>query len=159
MCSKYRPLSKDSCPPLLPATELSSSTLEELDSRVLPPFVGSPEDGAISLFRRWLAGCATGVVQLNRDVLVDPAVGSFLFIVSAPILHFRTGVVKAHETVCVKAFAAELAIERFDKRIIGRLAGPREVEGDAFRVGPEIEIARDELAALMDANGLRIPSL
>ena len=80
-------------------------------------------------------------MQLKRGILSDPAVGSFLIVVSTPILHFRTGVVKAHEPVRIQAFAAEFAVERFDKRIVGRLAGPREVEGDAIRVGPEIEIA------------------
>ena len=98
-------------------------------------------------------------MQLNRDVLPDPAVGSFLIVVPKPILHLRSGIVKAHEPMRVQAFAAELAVERLDEGIVCRLSGSREVEGDTVRVGPEIEIAGDELAALVDANGLGVTDL
>ena len=98
-------------------------------------------------------------MQQDRDPLADAAVGSFLVVVSAPILHLQASVVKAHEPMSVQAFAAELAVERLDERIIRWLAGPREVEGHTIRVGPEIEIARHELAALVDPNGLRIANL
>lgn len=36
----------------------------------------------------------------------------------------------------VHAFAAQLAVERFDERVVRRLAGPREVECDAPLVSP-----------------------
>ena len=56
----------------------------------------------------------------------------------------------------IQTFVAVFAVERFDKRIVGRLAGPREVQGYAIRVGSEIEIAGNELATLVDPNGPRI---
>jgi hypothetical protein len=55
--------------------------------------------------------------------------------------------------VGVQTFRPELAVERFDEAIVGRLAGPREVERDIVCIGPEVEIARDEIAAIVDANG------
>src|ERR1700679_2765088 len=75
-------------------------------------------------------------------------------VVSTPILHLRTCVVKTHEPVCVQALRAEFAVERFDEAIIRRLAWPREVEDDAPLIGPQIEIARDELRALIDTDAL-----
>lgn len=98
-------------------------------------------------------------MELNRGVLRDPAVGSFLVVESTPILRFRTRVIKAHEAVRFQTFTTELAVERIDERIVGRLAGSQEAKGDTIRVGPEIEIACDELAALVDPNALRIAHL
>ena len=98
-------------------------------------------------------------MQLNRDVLADPAVWSFLVVVSALILNLRSCVVKAHEPVRIQAFAPELAVEGFDERIVRRLSGSPEVKGDTVRVGPEIEIAGDELASLVNADRLRITDL
>lgn len=63
-------------------------------------------------------------MQQDRDLLADAAVGSFLVVVSAPILHLRASVVKAHEPMRIQAFAAELAVERLDERVVGRLPGP-----------------------------------
>ncbi len=79
-----------------------------------------------------------------------------LVVVSAPSLAFSHRVVEAHEPVLAQAFRAELAVEAFDERIVGRLARPAEVERYIPRVGPKIEIARDELAALIDPDRCRI---
>jgi len=54
--------------------------------------------------------------------------------------------------VRVQAFGPELAVEGLDEAVVGRLAWPREVEHDALLVGPEIEVAADELRALVDAD-------
>ena len=49
---------------------------------------------------------------------------------------FRPGVVTAHESMRVQALPAELAIERFDKRVVGRFPGAREVEDDTLLISP-----------------------
>jgi hypothetical protein len=54
----------------------------------------------------------------------------------------------------IQALTAELAVERFDKRIVGWFAWAGEVERDIPLIGPKIEIARDKLAALVDADRL-----
>ena len=69
-------------------------------------------------------------------------------IVSTPILHLRTRVVKAHEPVSIQALGAELAIETFDGAVFGRLAWSREVEHDALMIDPQIKVSGDEFAAV-----------
>ena len=44
------------------------------------------------------------------------------------------GIVKAHEPMRIQAVGAELAVERLDECIVGRLSGPRKVKGNAVRV-------------------------
>ena len=78
--------------------------------------------------------------------------------VSTPIFQLRPRVVKAHEPMRVQTFGAKLAVERFDKAVVGRLAGPREVENHTALIGPQIEIARDELRALVNTDALGIPA-
>ena len=73
-----------------------------------------------------------------------------LVVVSTPSLHFCAGVVKAHVPVRVQALRPELAIERLDEAVVGRLARPREVKNGALTIGPEVEITADELRALVD---------
>lgn len=48
----------------------------------------------------------------------------------------------------VQAFVTERAIERFNEGIVGRLAGPREVQRDAIFIGPAIPRLRDELGTV-----------
>lgn len=79
---------------------------------------------------------------------------SDLIIVSTPCLHFLPGIFKAHEPVRVQTFRSELAVERFDERIVCRLARPGEVKHDALLIGPQIKVARDELGALIDPDRL-----
>ncbi len=54
-------------------------------------------------------------------------------------------------------FLAELAVERFDEGVVRRLSRAGEVEGHAMEVGPEVEVAGDELGALVDPDRLREP--
>ena len=58
-------------------------------------------------------------------------------IVSTPILHLRSGVVKAHEPMSVQALGAQLA-------------KPREAEHGALVVGPEIKVSGDEFTSMPD---------
>ena len=81
---------------------------------------------------------------------------SHLVVVPAPSLAFSDRVVEAHEPVLVQAFRPELAVEGLDERVVRWFAGPAEVERDAVGVRPQIQVAGDELAALVDADRRRI---
>src|SRR5665213_931662 len=52
----------------------------------------------------------------------------------------------------VQTLRSEPAIERFDEGVVGRLAWSREVERDTTLVSPQIQVARDKLGALVDAD-------
>ena len=56
----------------------------------------------------------------------------------------------------VQTFRPQAPVERFDEGVVGRFAWPREVQRDAPRIRPEIEISADELRALVDADRLGI---
>jgi hypothetical protein len=81
-------------------------------------------------------------------------VRSHLVIVPALSLAFADRVVAADEPFLVQAFRPELAVERFDERVVGQLARPAEVEDHAGRVGLQVEIAGDERAALWEGEAL-----
>lgn len=80
--------------------------------------------------------CRWPVYQRYRRLVADGAMWSNLIVVSTPSLAFLHGVVEAHEPVLVQALRPELAVERFDERVVGRLARPTEVERDVARVCP-----------------------
>ena len=61
--------------------------------------------------------------------------------------------------MCVQAFGPKLSVEAFDERVVGRLAGPGEVECDAFLVCPQIKVTGDELRTLINPNGFGIAML
>jgi len=77
---------------------------------------------------------------------------ALLIVVPAPTLHLLPSIFKAHEPVGIPTFRTEAAVEGLDERIVCRFAGAREVERHALGVSPQIEITRDELAALVDAD-------
>ena len=85
--------------------------------------------------------------------------GSVLVVVPAPILQLFPGIFKAHEPVSVQTFRPQLAVERFDKRIVRGFSWATEIECDAVGVGPKIQIARDELRSLVDTDGAGIANL
>ena len=82
--------------------------------------------------------------------------GPDFVVVSTPILHFLPCVVKAQEPVRVQAFASELAVEGFDEAIVRGFAWSREIQHDTLLVSPDIEIARDKLRSLVDADRLGV---
>ena len=88
--------------------------------------------------------------------MADCAVRSLLIVVSAPSLQLFGRVGKRQEPVGVQTFRAEPAIKCFDIGIVGGFSWTREAEHAAALVGPEVHVARDELAALVHANGLWI---
>jgi putative transposase len=58
--------------------------------------------------------------------------------------------------VRVQALGPEAPVECLDERVVRGLTRPREVERDTLRIRPQIEVAADELRALIDADRLRI---
>src|SRR3546814_5967492 len=62
-------------------------------------------------------------------------------VVSTPSLQLFRRIGKVQEPMGVQAFRPQPAVERLDERVVGRLAGAREVEDDAALISPEIEIA------------------
>lgn len=95
----------------------------------------------------------------NRDVVSDRAVGSVFVVVSAPSLQLFAGICKAHEPIGVQALRAQLDVERFDEAVVCRLSWPGEIQDDRIGISPEIEVARDELAAIINPDRLRIADL
>ena len=63
-----------------------------------------------------------------------------LVVVSAPSLQLFRRVCKRQEPVGVQTLGPEAAVEGLDEGIVGRLAGPAEVEGDAVGIGPEVRV-------------------
>ena len=59
----------------------------------------------------------------------------------------------------VEALGAKSAIERLDERVVRRLARPGEVERDVVLIRPQIEVAGDELGALIDADRVGMADL
>ena len=94
-------------------------------------------------------------MKLYRRFVADRAMGPHLVVVSTPSLAFSPRVVEAHEPVGVQALGSELAVERLDEGVVGRLAGPGEVERDAASDTPTDRAPADELGALVDADRLR----
>ena len=79
-----------------------------------------------------------------------------MIIVSAPTLALSPRVGKAQEPVRIEALGAELPIQALDERVVGRLARAGEVERDVVLIRPQVEIAGDKLAPLVDADHARI---
>jgi len=102
------------------------------------------------------AGCVTGVLQRDRRLVADCPVRAILVVVSAPSLQLFARVRKGQEPVGVHALGANTAVEGFGEGVVGRLARSREVERDAPGIGPDVEIAGEELAALVDADRRRV---
>jgi hypothetical protein len=57
--------------------------------------------------------------------------------------------------VRVQTLRPETSVEGFDEGIVGGFARPGEVQRDASLIGPQIQIARDELCALIDTDRCR----
>jgi hypothetical protein len=100
---------------------------------------------------------AAEIRERYRRPMPDGAVWSIVVAVTAPRLQLRPGVSQGHEPVLVQALRPEAAIERFDERVVGRLAGLVEAERRALRVGPQVEIVRYELGTLVDHDRAGIP--
>jgi hypothetical protein len=85
------------------------------------------------------------VLQQNRRLVADRAMGTFFVVVLAPSLHLFLDVGKAQEPVGIESFLPEASVERLDESVVGRLPRAGEVQRDAALIGPDVEIARHEL--------------
>src|SRR5476651_1339006 len=91
----------------------------------------------------------------HRRPLTDCAVRSHIVVVLAPKLDLCAGVVKVQEPMLVQAFNANASVKAFDEGIVRRFAGPAEVQDDTVRIGPQVELARGELATVVHSNASR----
>ncbi len=80
---------------------------------------------------------------------------AFLVVVFAPILQLFLRVCKAQEPVCVQTFCSEATVERLDEGVISGLAWSGEVKRYTTLIGPQIQITRYKLVALVDADRCR----
>ena len=83
---------------------------------------------------------------------------SLFVIVSTPSLQLFASVLQVQEPVSVKALAAQLAVEGFDKGVVRRVVRPGEVHHTAL-VSPQIHVPRDKLATVVYAEGLGVADL
>ena len=61
-------------------------------------------------------------MKLYRRFVADRTVRTHLVVVSMPSLAFCARLVEAEEPVRVQALRSELAVERFDERVVGSIA-------------------------------------
>ena len=83
-----------------------------------------------------LVGVAGPRMKLARRFAAEGAMRTNVVIVSTPSLAFSPSLVEAQEPVGVQALCTELAVERLDEGVVGRLAGTRELERDAADESP-----------------------
>ncbi len=76
------------------------------------------------------------------------AVRSLLVVVSTPSLQFFASILQRQEPVSVQVFAAQLAVERLDERIVCGLTRAGEVHDHIALVSPQIHVARNELGPI-----------
>ena len=98
------------------------------------------------------------VLQRNRDFVPDGAMRALLVVVSTPSLQFFPGVVKAEEPMGVKTLGPQTSVESLDEGVVSRFARSGEIQDDVVGIGPQIQIPRDKLRALIDPDRLRIPA-
>lgn len=82
-----------------------------------------------------------------------------LIVVPSPGLDLRPGVLERLEPVEVQAFVTERPVEGLDEAVVRRLPGAAEIDSDPVMVRPEIQQAPRKLAAIVDEDPLRRPTL
>ena len=82
------------------------------------------------------------------------SVRTALIVMPPPRLDLALRVRQRQEPVCVEAFVAQSAVEGLHECVVGRLAGPAEVDGDAVLVSPAVERLSDELWSIIDPDRL-----
>lgn len=71
-------------------------------------------------------------------------------VVLTPLLDDDGGFLQTVEDFAVEKLVAQFAIEDLDKTVVGRPAGPTEVEGDSIFVSPQAKVAGDEFRPVVD---------
>ncbi len=67
----------------------------------------------------------------------------------------RLRATRTRECVGVQALVPDRAVKRFDERVVGGLAGTREVECDPLLVGPLVKGSTRELTLVIGLHALR----
>ena len=98
------------------------------------------------------AGGSDGFHELRRGLVADGAVGALLLYSCLNASHFTWASANDKNHFLIDALGPNFPVERLDKAIVGGLARPLKVERRAIHVAPEIEIARDEFRAVIDAD-------
>src|SRR5207247_1890356 len=76
-----------------------------------------------------------------------------LVVVSTPSLAFSACLVEAEEPIGLQALSPKLAVQAFDECVVGRLAGPAEVESNAADEGPRAQPRPAALPPTVAPNG------
>ena len=77
-------------------------------------------------------------------------------VVSGPDGDLAPLLIEVEEQGLVGPLITHATVEALDEPVLHRLAGPGEVEDDALLIGPQIEIAADELRSLIDSDCLGV---
>ena len=92
----------------------------------------------------------------HRRPLTDCTVRSHIVVILAPKFDLCPGVVKIQEPMLVQAFKTNAGVEAFNEGIVSRFAWSAEVQDDTVRIGPQVEFARGELAAVVHSDASRL---
>jgi len=76
-------------------------------------------------------------------------------VVLAPSFDSLSSFLQCFEPVYIQTFIAQRSVEGLDEAVVGRLAGSAEVDPHPVVVGPQIEQAPRELAAVVDKHPAR----
>ena len=102
----------------------------------LLPNLGALGSRVFHLARVREAGGPGRVCQHDRGDVPDRAVRSLFVVMSTPAVQLFASIFQRQEPVGVHAFAAQLAVERLDERVVGGLSWAREIERHAPLVSP-----------------------
>ena len=87
----------------------------------------------------------------NQRLVVERAAWSFDVILSSPTLQLFRRIGKRQEPVGVQGPGLEAADDGLCQGFAGRLARPGEVQGDAWGIGPRVQVPGDELVCINEA--------
>ena len=74
--------------------------------------------------------------EIHRHPIVDGSMGPDLIAVLPPSVDLHFGILQVQKPVLVETLQTKTTVERFDKRIVGGLSGPGEVQDDPVRISP-----------------------
>ncbi len=83
----------------------------------------------------WLVG---RFQQIHRHPIVDGSMGPDLIVVLPPCIDLHCCILEVQKPVLIEALQTKTTVERFDKRIVGGLSRPGEVQDDPVRISPPI---------------------
>lgn len=97
--------------------------------------------------------------ELLRAAVAQPAVGTLGIVMPAPGLDLLAGILQREEPAFVETFRPQAGVEGLDQRVVGRFAGPAEVQSYLVQIGPLIEGLGREFGAVIDGDRFRSASL